>query len=125
MLKFCLGIFLAAGAGMAYAVGAAPAITLGQAESYCVTVCYVRVPFTVANYDPARKTGRVFCDLEADVTARLPVYNGEAKTRSVQASSIGVFKNDVGGGKGDVEMSTGIMDKYFIGAKLKSANCHL
>jgi hypothetical protein len=110
---------------MANAAGDAPAIALGKPESYCVTYCYVRMLFTVANYDPAHKMGRIFCDLDADVTARLPVYNGEARTKDVQAEVIGVFKNDAGGAKGDVEMNTGIAVKYFIGAKLKSANCHL
>ena len=123
MLKFCLWIWLAAGAATAHA--AAPAVVMGKAENYCVTYCYIRIPFTIANYDPARKMGRVFCELEADVTARLPIYNGEAKTKGVQAEAIGVFKNDAGVAKGDVEMNTGIAVKYFVGAKLRSANCHL
>jgi hypothetical protein len=111
-------------AGAAAAAEAVPAIAMGKEGSYCVTYCYVRVSFAVANYDPARKIGRVFCDMAADVTARLPVYNGEAKTREVDASVIGVFKNDATGGAGDVEMTTGILSKYFIGAKLKSISCH-
>jgi hypothetical protein len=104
---------------------AAPAINLGTPENYCVTYCYVRVPFTVANLDPSRQIGRVFCEFDVEVTARLPVYNGEAKSKDLHASPIGVFRNDAGTGKGDVEMSTGIIKAYFLGAKVKSLNCHL
>ena len=106
------------------AAGGAPKIVLGDPENYCVTYCYLRIPFTVENWDPARKIGRVFCDLEADVTSKLPVYNGEARTRSVAMQSIGVFKSDAKGTMGDVELHTGIQPAYFVKAKLKKADCH-
>ena len=104
---------------------AAPVIELGTPDSYCVVYCYIRVPFTITNYDVEHKIGRVFCDFDADVTAKLPIYNGEARTKNMQASPIGVFKNDTGKVIGDVEMSTGIIKKYFVGAKVKSVHCHL
>lgn len=110
---------------VANAAVAAPAVVMGKPETYCVTYCYIRIPFTVTGYDPAHKIGRVFCDLKAEVTSKLPVYNGEARSRDVDADPIGVFKNDEKGGVGDVEMSTGVIVKYFVGAKLKSAACHL
>jgi len=104
---------------------AAPVIELGTPNNYCVVYCYIRVPFTITNYDISHKMGRVFCDFDADVTAQLPIYNGETKTKSMQASPIGVFKNETGKVTGDVEMSTGIVKKYFVDAKVKSVQCHL
>ena len=122
-LKIFLWILLLlAGEG---AANAAPVIKLAAAESYCVVYCYIRVPFTIASYDPKPKMGRVFCEFDAEVTAQLPVYNGEARTKNMQASPIGVFKNDAGNATGDVEMSTGIVKKYFVGAKVNSVRCHL
>ena len=105
------------------AVGA-PVIEMGEPENYCVTYCYIRVPFSVTNYGPGQKIGRVFCEFDAEVTATLPVYLGEARTRGMQASPIGVFKTSDGKGAGDVEMSTGVIKKYFVGAKTKSVRCH-
>ena len=104
---------------------AAPVIELGKPDNYCVVYCYIRVPFTITNYEATNKIGRVFCDFDAEVTAQLPIYNGEARTKNIQASPIGVFKSDAGKATGDVEMSTGIVKKYFVGAKVKSVHCHL
>ena len=93
-------------------VSATPVIELGTPNNYCVVYCYIRVPFTINNYNATSKIGRVFCDFDADVTAELPVFNGKAQTRNIQASPIGVFKNDMGKVTGDVEISTGIIKKY-------------
>lgn len=106
------------------AIGAVPAIEMGEPENYCVIFCYVRAPFKITNYGPGERIGRVFCELEADVTAALPVYKGETKTKNMKASPIGVFKSSDGEGIGDVEMNTGIAKKYFHGAKVKKVNCH-
>jgi len=121
-LKIMLWVLLLAGGG---AANAAPVIELGTPDNYCVVYCYIRVPFTVTNYDATHKIGRIFCDFDTEVTAKLPIYNGEARTKNIQASPIGVFKNDTGKATGDVEMSTGIVKKYFVGAKVKSVHCHL
>ncbi|MEJ1958633.1 MAG: hypothetical protein WDM70_03555 [Nitrosomonadales bacterium] len=67
-------------------------VKIGEPENYCVVYCYIRVPFSIANYEATHKIGRVFCDFDVEVTAQLPIYNSEAKTKSMQASSIGVFK---------------------------------
>jgi hypothetical protein len=104
---------------------AAPVVELGTPDNYCVVYCYIRVPFTITNYDASHKMGRVFCNFDAEVTAKLPIYNGEARTKSMQASTIGVFKNETGKVTGDVEMSTGIIKQYFVGAKINSIHCHL
>ena len=121
-LKILLWVLLLTGEGIAYAV---PTIELGTPANYCVVYCYIRVPFTIANYDVTPRMGRIFCDFDAEVTAELPIYNGEARTKNIQASPIGVFKNNAGTATGDVEMSTGIIKKYFVGAKVKSLHCHL
>ena len=121
-LKILLWILLLSGADVA---NAAPIINLGTAENYCVTYCYIRIPFTIASYGATSRIGRVFCDFDADVTAQLPVYDGETRTKNMQAAVIGVFKADRGSVTGDVEMNTGIIKKYFVGAKLKSVRCHL
>jgi hypothetical protein len=121
-LKILLWVLLLVVGG---AANAAPVIELGKPDNYCVVYCYIRVPFTITNYDASHKIGRVFCDFDAEVTAQLPIYNGEARTKNIQASSIGVFKNDMGKATGDVEMSTGIIKKYFVDAKIKSLHCHL
>jgi len=97
-LKILLWILLLVGEG---AANAAPSIELGTPNNYCVVYCYIRVPFTIVNYDVTHKIGRVFCDFDAEVTAQLPIYNG------------------------DVELSTGILKKYFVGANVKSIHCHL
>ena len=106
------------------AAGAAPVIEMGEPETYCVTYCYIRVPFTVTDYGPGERIGRVFCEFDAEVTAALPVYHGEKKTKGMRASPIGVFRSKDGAGIGDVEMSTGIIKNYFLGANVKSIHCH-
>ncbi len=121
-LKVLLWILLLVGEG---AVNAAPVIELGKPDNYCVVYCYLRVPFTITDYDVTPKIGRVFCDFDAEVTAQLPIYHGEARTKNIHASPIGVFKRDAGKVTGNVEMSTGIIKKYFVGAKVKSVHCHL
>jgi len=121
-LKILLWIVLLAVADAAHA---APVIELGTPNNYCVVYCYIRVPFTISNYDTSHKMGRVFCEFDAEVMAKLPVYNGETRTKGLQASPIGVFKNETGTATGDVEMSTGILKQYFVGAKVKSVRCHL
>ena len=120
-LKILLCIALLAGMESA---SAAPEIKLGAPESYCVTYCYIRVPFTIPNYGATHKIGRVFCDFDVEVTAKLPVYGGETKTKSIQASPIGVFKSDAETAVGDVEISTGVIKDYLIGTKVKSVHCH-
>ena len=107
------------------AKAAVPAIEMGKPETYCVVYCYIRAPFSITNYGPGQKVGRVFCDFDAEVTAALPVYKGETKTKGLQASSIGVFRAQDGVGHGDVEISTGVIKNYFLNAKTKSIRCHL
>ncbi len=122
MLRVLLWALLLTGEG---AANATPVIEQGTPETYCVVYCYIRAPFTIANYDATHKIGRVFCDFDAEVTARLPIYNGETRTKNMQASVIGVFKNETGKATGDVEMSTGVIKKYFVSAKVNSIRCHL
>ena len=116
-----LACVLLANAGRAEA---SPEIIMGTPENYCVTYCYIRVPFQVTNFDPTHRTGRLFCDLEAEVSARLPVNAGEVKTKYLQASPIGVFAIKNGTYMGDVEMDTGVIKNYFVDAKIKSVHCH-
>lgn len=107
--------------GAAYA---APEIKLGTPESYCVTYCYVRVPFTIPNFGATHKIGRVFCDFDIDISAKLPVYNGETRTKNVKTSTIGVFKTEKETAEGDVEMSTGIIKDYLKATKVNNISCH-
>ncbi|MGC2456668.1 MAG: hypothetical protein WA435_01560 [Gallionellaceae bacterium] len=120
--RVLLALMLLANAGLA---GAAPVVIMGTPENYCVTYCYIRIPFQVTGYDPNRRTGRLFCDLEAEVRAKLPVNAGVVKAKLVQASPIGLFTNKNGAAVGDVEMDTGIIKDYFVDAKIKSVHCHL
>jgi hypothetical protein len=120
--KILQGLVLLANASL---VEAAPEIIMGTPENYCVTYCYIRIPFQVTNFDPAHRTGRLFCDLEAEVSAKLPVNGGEVKAKYLQASPIGVFANKNGAYIGDVEMDTGVIKAYFVDAKIKSVRCHL
>ncbi len=110
---------------IAGAAEANPEIILGTPENYCVTYCYINIPFTVTGFDPAHRTGRIFCELDAEISTKLPVHAGEIKTKSLHASSIGVFINKNGAASGDVEMDTGITKHFFVGGKIKSVNCHL
>ena len=106
--------------------GAAPTLEMGKPENYCVVYCYIRVPFTVKDYGGSgQKIGRVFCDFDVDVTAALPVYQGETRTKSIKTSTIGVFKTLDGKGQGDAEINTGIIKNYFINGKANSIRCHL
>ena len=102
-----------------------PIVEMGTPETYCVVYCYIRAPFSIPKFDMNHKLGRVFCDFDAEVTASLPIYKGETRTKSIQASAIGVFKNETGKASGDVEISTGIIKKYFVAAKVKNVHCHL
>lgn len=120
-MKLYLGMSLMMMAGMAYA---APTIILGTPENYCVVFCYIRVPFTITQYESTHESGRVFCDFDADVTSQLPIFNGEPRTKNMRASAIGIFTNTAGVFKGEAEMDTGIRKKYFVDAKLNSARCH-
>lgn len=106
------------------AANAAPEIKLGTPESYCVTYCYVRVPFTIPSFGATHKIGRVFCDFDIDISAKLPVYNGETRTKNVKTSTIGVFKTEKETAEGDVEISTGIIKDYLKGTKVNSVSCH-
>lgn len=102
-----------------------PVITLGTAETYCVVYCYVKVPFTITHFQSAQKMGRVLCEFDAEVRARLPVYNGEMRSKIVHASPTGIFKNTAGVFSGEAEMDTGIRKEHFVSARLKNASCHL
>lgn len=107
------------------AAEASPTITLGAANNYCSVFCYIRVPFTITHYESTQRIGRIFCDFDAEVTSRLPVYNGEPRTKIMQASPIGVFAITPGEIKGFAEMETGIRKVYFVDGKIKSIHCHL
>lgn len=120
--KLFLWMLLLVGEGSAVA---APEIKLGVPENYCVTYCYVRIPFTIPNYGARHKIGRIFCEFDIDVAAKLPIYNGETRTKGMQSSVIGVFKSETETAVGDVEFATGVIKNYFMGAELKSIKCHL
>jgi hypothetical protein len=104
---------------------AVPQLTLGTSDNYCVVTCYIRIPFTLTNYESARNIGMVYCDVDAEVTSIMPAYEGQARTSILRQSPIGVFKNTTGTIKGDVEVDTGIRKKNFRDAKIKTATCHL
>jgi hypothetical protein len=106
-------------------VHAAPLLTLGTSNNYCVVTCYIRIPFTLTNYESTRNIGMVYCDVDAEVTSIMAAYNGQIRTKNLKQSPIGVFKNTTGAIKGDVEVDTGISKKNFRDAKVKSASCHL
>ena len=107
------------------ALAAAPVVSLGTPVSYCVVYCYIKVPFTVGGLATPPRTGRVLCEMDAAVTARLPVYNREARSKDLHASPIGVFRSNANLVSGEVEIDTGIRKEYFVGARLKAATCHL
>ena len=117
-----LGTLFALGCG---AADAAPEIALGKPAEYCITHCYLSIPFSVSGYASNRQSGMVFCDIEAEAAGALPVYGGETRARVVTGSSVGVFKNINGAYQGNVELDTGILKPYFKWAKLKSAHCRL
>ena len=106
-------------------VYAAPVLTLGTSDNYCVVTCYIRIPFAITNYESTRNIGMVYCDVDAEVTSIMAAYDGQIRTRNLKQSPIGVFKITAGAIKGDVEVDTGISKKNFREAKVKSASCHL
>jgi hypothetical protein len=103
---------------------ATPLLTMGTSDNYCVTTCYIRIPFTITHYESTRNIGMVYCDVDAEVTSISP-DDEQARTRNLQQSPIGVFKNASGEIKGEVEVDTGIRKKNFRDAKVKTASCHL
>lgn len=107
------------------AVAETPVVTLGTPESYCKGRCFVRITFTITHFQSAQKMGRVLCDIEAEVSTRLPVHNGELRSKLIHASPTGVFRNSAGIFSGEVDMDTGIRREHFVGASVKSASCHL
>ena len=107
------------------AVHAAPLLTLGTSDDYCMVFCYIRIPFTITHYVSTRNIGMVYCDVDAEATSAMVANNGEIRTRNMHESPIGVFKNTAGEIKGAVEIDTGIRKKNFKGSKVKTASCHL
>jgi hypothetical protein len=110
---------------MTEAAHAAPQITLGTSDNYCVVTCYIRIPFTITHYESTRNIGMLYCDVDAEVTSTLPAYDGQIRTNNLRQSPIGVFKNAGGEIKGDVEVDTGIRKKDFVAANVKTVSCHL
>jgi hypothetical protein len=106
-------------------VHAAPLLTLGTPVNYCMATCYVRIPFTITNYESKRNIGMIYCDVEVELTSIMAAYDGHVGTRNLRQSPIGVFKNATGAIKGDVEVDTGISKNNFREAKVKTASCHL
>jgi hypothetical protein len=110
---------------MSGAAEAAPVIVLGTAENYCVTFCYIKIPYTITGLESTHKIGRIFCDIEAEISSQLPVYKGETRVRLMQSSPIGAFKITPGPIQGFAEMDTGIRKIYFVGSHVRTARCHL
>lgn len=107
------------------AVHAAPLVTVGTSDDYCVVFCYIRIPFTITHYESTRNIGMVYCDVDAEATSAMVADNGEFRTKSMHESPIGVFKNTAGEIKGAVEIDTGIRKQNFKGSRVKTASCHL
>jgi hypothetical protein len=107
------------------AAHAAPVVTLGTSDDYCVVFCYIRIPFTITHYEATRNVGMLYCDVDAEATSALAANNGELRTRSMHESPIGVFKNTAGEIKGAVEIDTGIRKNNFKGSRVKTASCHI
>jgi len=122
MLKSKILLWLLLMTGTAHA---APLLTLGISDNYCVVTCYIRIPFTITNYESTRNIGMVYCDVDAEVTSKIPAYDGQIRTRNLRQSPIGIFKNTTGTIKGEVQVDTGISKKNFRDAKVKTASCHL
>lgn len=122
MLKLKILLWLSLVTGY---VHAAPVLTLGTSVNYCMATCYVRIPFTLTNYESTRNIGMIYCDVEVELTSIMAAYDGHVGTRNLRQSPIGVFKNTAGIIKGEVEVDTGISKKNFMEAKVKSASCHL
>lgn len=122
MLKLKILLWLSLVTGYVHAV---PVLTLGTSDNYCVVTCYIRIPYTITNYESTRNIGMVYCDVDAEVTSIMAAYDGQIRTKNMRQSPIGVFKITAGAIKGDVEVDTGISKKNFMEAKVKSASCHL
>ena len=104
---------------------AAPQLTLGASDNYCVVTCYIRIPFTITGYESTRNIGMVYCDVDVELKSIMAAYDGHVGTKDLRQSPIGVFKNTPGTIKGEVEVDTGISKKNFLDAKVKTASCHL
>src|ERR1035437_4486289 len=98
-------------------VHAPPLLTLGTSDNYCVVTCYIRIPFTITNYQSIRNVGMVYCDGDAEVTSILAAYDGQIRTKILPQSPIGVFQNTAGTIKSYVEVDTGISNNSFREAK--------
>jgi hypothetical protein len=122
MLKSKILLWLLLMTGTAHA---APLLTLGKSVNYCMATCYVRIPFTITNYESKRNIGMIYCDVQVELTSIMAAYDGHVGTRILRQSPIGVFKNTAGAIKGDVEVDTGISKKNFREANVKTARCHL
>ena len=122
MLKSKILLWLLLMTGTAHA---APLLTLGISDNYCVVTCYIRIPFTATNYESTRNIGMVYCDVDPEVTSKIPAYDGQIRTRNLRQSPIGIFKNTTGTIKGEVQVDTGISKKNFRDAKVNTASCHL
>ena len=104
---------------------AAPQLTLGAPDNYCVVTCYVRIPFTVTGYESTRNIGMVYCDVDVELKSIMAAYDGHAGSRDLRQSPVGVFKNTAGTIQGEVQVDTGISKKNFLDARVKTASCHL
>lgn len=104
---------------------AAPQLTLGTPDNYCVVTCYVRIPFTITGYESTRNIGMVYCDVDVELKSIMAAYDGHVGTKDLRQSPIGVFKNTAGTIKGEVQVDTGISKKNFLDARVKTAICRL
>jgi hypothetical protein len=77
-------------------------------------ICYIRISFTITNYESTQNIGMVYCDVDAEVTSVMTAYGGQIRTKDLPQSPIGVFKNTAGTIKGDVEVDTGISKQNWI-----------
>lgn len=122
MLKATVFIWLSIVIGTAHA---APQLTLGASDNYCVVTCYVRIPFVLTGYESARNIGMVYCDVDVELKSIMAAYDGRVGSKDLRQSPIGVFKNIPGTIKGEVQVDTGISKRNFLDAKVKTATCHL
>ena len=104
---------------------AAPQLTLGASDNYCVVTCYVRIPFTITGYQSTKNIGMVYCDVDVELKSIMAAYDGHVGTKDLRQSPIGVFKNTAGTIKGEVQVDTGISKKNFLDAGVKTASCRL
>lgn len=122
MLKATIFIGLSILIGTAHA---APQLTLGESDNYCVVTCYVRIPFVLTGYESTRNIGMVYCDVDVELKSIMATYDGHVGSKDLRQSPIGVFKNTPGTIKGEVQVDTGISKRNFLDAKVKTATCHL